>query len=382
MKILFQSRVDLYNPAGGDTAQMEQTKKALEELDPNIKIDISAKLRDSKITNYDIVHLFNLDWVCETYLQVEWAKFNKKPVVLSAIHHSEDEVKIFEDKARYDIRRVYNFVIRSQQWRDMGKNLYRSIFNFKKLYPTLVQLFMGIRNQQKQILRMADMVLVQTNKEAEDIKKDFQIEDFKWSKVVNGVNTEIFNNPDIKNFKKPANGDMILNVGRIEPRKNQIKLIEAFEKLRLEHKIYKDAILVFIGAYNDHSYEYKYRFDSAVKGNPNIYYMGKMKSEEVASAMAQAKVYVQPSWFETTGLVSIEAALAGARVVATGERIKEYLGDGAVYCDPASAASIKNAIIRSFEKSFDSADLKQKMLNHYSWNQVAKETLQIYNGLL
>src|SRR3990167_643506 len=164
----------------------------------------------------------------------------------------------------------------------MGKNLYRSLFNYRKLYPTLVQLFMGIRNQQKEILKMADIVLVQTKKEVEDIKKDFEFTDFKWKKVVNGINTEIFNNPNQKIFEKPVkSADMILNVGRIEPRKNQLKLMEAFEDLQKNNKKYEKAILVFIGAYNDHSYEYKYRFNKSVKGNPNIYYLGNMKSEEV-----------------------------------------------------------------------------------------------------
>ncbi len=48
MKILYQSRVDLYNPRGGDTAQMEHTKSAIETLDPSIKIDI---INDPQVEN-------------------------------------------------------------------------------------------------------------------------------------------------------------------------------------------------------------------------------------------------------------------------------------------------------------------------------------------
>ena len=71
MKVLFQSRVDLYNPKGGDTIQMEQTKKAIEAIDPSIKIDISTNVMDKDINKYDIVHLFNLDWIPETYIQAK-----------------------------------------------------------------------------------------------------------------------------------------------------------------------------------------------------------------------------------------------------------------------------------------------------------------------
>ena len=237
MKILFQSRVDLYNPRGGDTFQIEKTKSAIEKLDPSIKIDISLNLHEKNISDYDIVHLFNIDWVCETYMQAKFAKDNNKPLVISAIHHSYKEVLDFENYARYDIRRIYNLIVKSQSLRDVGKNVYRSLFNVKKLYPTLMQVLMGIRNQQRKILQMSDVVLVQTASEAKDLFSDFGTKDFVSSVVVNGVDAEIFDKPSRSPFQKffmekysidISKKKVLLNVGRIEPRKNQLNLITAF----------------------------------------------------------------------------------------------------------------------------------------------------------
>jgi len=388
MNILFQSRVDMYNPRGGDTLQMEQTKAAIERLYPTIHIDIIPKVRVKDINKYDVVHLFNLDWICETYLQAKWAKKHNKPIVLSAIHHSEDEVRRFEKDARFDIRRLYNVFFPFQAYRDMGKNVYRSLFNKEKIYPTFVQLTRGIRSQQKEILKLSSVVLVQTEKEAHDIKKDFGVENINWRKVVNGVNTKVFSSPDQSKFFELlknrfgeslyAKKKLLLNVGRVEPRKNQLKIIEAFEKLQKEVK--EKWILVFIGAMGIHSIEYNLRFKARVSRNKSIFFVGPQSQEVVASAMAQNGVYVHPSWFETTGLVGLEATLAGMPVVGVGERMKEYLGEMAEYCDPSDVLSIKNAILKA-SKIKIGKDYRDMIKEKFSWDQTAKQTVEVYKNL-
>ena len=390
MKILFQSRVDLYNPRGGDTFQIEKTKSAIEKLDQSIKIDISLNLHEKNISDYDIVHLFNIDWICETYIQAKNAKRHNKPLVVSAIHHSYKEVLDFENYARYDIRRLYNFFISSQPLRDVGKNLYRSFFNIKKLYPTILQVLMGIRNQQRRILQMADIVLVQTKAETKDLVSDFGTKDFKSSIVVNGVDAEIFNKQSRSPFQKffmekysidISNKKIILNVGRIEPRKNQLNLIKAFEMLK-ESKTFDDYFLIFVGDLTERSLEYIYRFNHAISKADDVYYVGPLPQHMLASAMSQDGIYVHPSWFETTGLVSLEATLAGMTPVVSGDRVKEYLGDYGYYCDPKSPLSIKNAILKASESTKDYSSLKKRILGEFTWDNVALQTIAIYKSLL
>lgn len=390
MKILFQSRVDLYNPRGGDTFQVEKTKSAIEKLDPSIKIDISLNVHEKNIFDYDIVHLFNIDWVCETYMQAKFAKDHHKPLVISAIHHSYKEVLDFENYARYDIRRIYNLLVKSQSLRDVGKNVYRSFFNVRKLYPTLMQVLMGIRNQQRKILQMSDVVLVQTKSESEDLISDFGTKDFVSSVVVSGVDAEIFNKPSRSPFQKYfmekysidiSKKKVLLNVGRIEPRKNQLNLIKAFEMLK-ESETFNDYILVFVGNLTERSPEYIYRFNSAISKNDDIHYVGPLPQQMLASAMSQDGIYVHPSWFETTGLVSLEATLAGMTPVVSGDRVKEYLGDYGYYCDPKSPESIKNAILKASESSKNTDELRKRILREFTWDNAALQTIAIYKSLL
>lgn len=388
MKVLFQSRVDIFDKRGGDTVQMEYTKKYIEGLNKGVFVDIKPSINEINIDDYDIVHVFNIDWVCETYMQVMWAKNHGKIVVLSAIHHSEKEVKRFENEARYDIRRIYNFLIPWQSTRDVSKNIYRSMTDKRKIKPTFKQVKMGIRNQQREIIKNTDLVLVQTDKEADDIAIDFKTEGFKWAKVVNGVNADLFldSKPDLfVNYMKENHNiepkNIMISVGRVEPRKNWLRIIEVFEQLKTSDE-FKDWILVFIGDYNKNHKEYLWRFNKKVKENPDIYYLGRQSQELVASAFSMDGVFLNPSWFETTGLVALESAIAGMRPVVTGDRIKEYLGEEAVYCDPGDSLTIKNAIIKA--SKFGKLAETQRLLikGNYSWENTAKQTLSVYNSLL
>jgi glycosyltransferase involved in cell wall biosynthesis len=389
MKVLYQSRVDLYNPRGGDTAQMEHTKSAIEVLDSSIKIDIKAEIEPKDINDYDIVHLFNLDWIPETYSQAKWAHQHGKKIVLSAIHHSEQEVIKYEKNAAYDMRRIYNFIFRSQQSKDVGKNIYRSITYPKKLMPTLGQIFHGFRNQQREVLKMSDIVLVQTEKEAEDIKTDFNFEDFKFKKIVNGVDLKVFENasPDRFNqlirtkFNFGISGKkIILSVGRIEPRKNQLSLIQAFNEIQASGQL-QDYYLIFIGAMTKNSFEYVNKFKDAISENKKVLYVDVQPQEVVASAMSHEGVYVHTSWFETTGLVTLEAAFSNMGVVATGERTKEYLNDSAYYCEPDNLESIKNAILNAVFKPKKLDNMRSEISDQYSWENTAKQTIEVYKNL-
>lgn len=71
MKVLFQSRKTLYSVPGGDTTQIMKTKEFLEKL--GVIVDVSLELTPD-VSEYDVVHVFNLMRPQELYLQVKNAK--------------------------------------------------------------------------------------------------------------------------------------------------------------------------------------------------------------------------------------------------------------------------------------------------------------------
>ena len=107
-----------------------------------------------------------------------------------------------------------------------------------------------------------------------------------------------------------------------------------------------------------------------------------MNSESLASAYHAAKVHALPSWFETPGLVNLEAGLAECNIVATDKgSTKEYLLDYAWYCDPASTTSIRRAVLDAFSAK-KSPDLRKFILANFSWEQAAEKTLRVYERVL
>ncbi|PIS22935.1 hypothetical protein COT49_02495 [candidate division WWE3 bacterium CG08_land_8_20_14_0_20_40_13] len=373
MKILFQSRLDLFDKKGGDTVQILETKKSLDDLGVNVDINCSL---NTNVSAYDIVHVFNLDWVSEPYLQIKNAKAQGKKVVLSPIHHSLAEFEIYERLNRWGLSKIGNLIIPSQPARDVAKNLFKGVIYHKKLYPALMQLALGIRNEQKRAVALSDYVLVQTDLEALDLKNDYKTNDFRWKKVINGINPTKFSEAqDVVKEK------IILSVGRIEPRKNQINTALAFLDARNKGE-FKDYKMVFIGWFNHHHPTYSRKFKSIIDKKPFFEYLGFVEQERLCALYHESQIFCVPSWFETTGLVFLEAAICGIpSLVASGDRSREYLNDNAIYCDPSSVISISNSLIKAqlptVQKNFPEFIKKT-----YTWENCAKQTIEVYKEIL
>jgi glycosyltransferase involved in cell wall biosynthesis len=373
MKVLMLGRIGLMEARGGDRIQVENTASELRKL--GVEVDIRTDMK-FKPWDYDLIHVFQLDWTPETYLYAKKVIKYKKPLVLSPIHHNVEEVKKFDDEFVFDFRRLSKFLFKDQFNRDTFKNVYRAIFNPKMIIPTLCSIFVGFKNSQRKILEMADVVLVQTVKEAEDLKRTFDI-DFKWHKVLNGVGKAFIEPKKYENKFKFEN--YIICVGRIEPRKNQTSIIEAVKRFRDEEK--KDVQLVLIGQM---SLIKHFEFNNLMKGYFKkydwIHHVNGVSYNDMPSYYHFAKVCVSASWFETTGLTSLEALYCGTNSVAAGLRAKEYLGGYASFCKPDDIESIKIAIKKEYNAPRPVIDAKIK--EEYTWKNAAKKTFEVYNEVL
>jgi len=142
-----------------------------------------------------------------------------------------------------------------------------------------------------------------------------------------------------------------------------------------------DLNLLFVGKVSRRHPEYAWRFKRLVRKYDWIYHISSIPYEKMGSCYAAAKVHVLASWFETTGLVNLEAALAGTSVVATGERAREYLADFAEYCDPGDSASISEAVLAAWRKPFD-PEFREHILENFTWQRAAEQTLAAYREIV
>jgi len=172
MKILFQSRIDLFNRRGGDTVQMEKTAEELEKLGVQVEIDNSP---NKDLFEYDLVHLFNIDWPANVYLCAQNARNQGKPIVLSPIHHSFQEIERYESEYKFGLRRIVNFVFEKREQREKFKDFCRMIADPKKTSSTVTEFKKGILDEQRELLEMSAAILVQTEAEVGDIEEDFGV---------------------------------------------------------------------------------------------------------------------------------------------------------------------------------------------------------------
>ena len=149
--------------------------------------------------------------------------------------------------------------------------------------------------------------------------------------VPNGVNVEKFPfNPSLE-----KDDHLVICVARIEGRKNHINLIKALNNTRFK--------LVLIGAPAPNQGDY-YRECRSIAAD-NVHFLDRVPQEELLEYYQRAKVHVLPSWFETTGLSSIEATVMHCNIVITDRGdTREYFGSDAFYCDPVDPQSILTAI--------------------------------------
>ncbi len=127
----------------------------------------------------------------------------------------------------------------------------------------------------------------------------------------------------------------IVSIGRFEPHKNQLGMIRALRD--------EPVTVTFVGhAHPDHP-DYLEQCRSEAPSHWRILVGASLA--ELVEVTQRSRVHLLGSWFETTGLVSLEAALTGAAAVSSSRGYtRSCLGEWATYFDPADAPGVRGAV--------------------------------------
>lgn len=225
------------------------------------------------------------------------------------------------------------------------------------------------------VCKAADLVLPNTASEAGLIRDGFGIPDENITVVPNGVDSrflgaspELFRSEyDVKNFT--------LFVGDASARRKNVLTL-------LQQHTPTDKPLVIIGKFDQS--DYSRRCIEMINSRENVLYLGPLTHDDpmLASAYAAADVFTLPSQFETPGIAALEAALAGCKIAITNVGgTREVFGNHAAYIDPENKTSIMRAIRNAHEKPGDGS-LKNRILENYTWESTAKQTLEAYKRII
>lgn len=354
MNVLFISRATLRSTPGGDTVQMEKTAAALQKHGVTVTISLAdEKIRDYK--SFDLIHFFNIIRPADILLHIRKSRL---PFLVSPVYveYKEQEYN-GSPLSGQNILGVF-----SANSREYLKCIARMIKNGEQIVSP-EYLVMGHKRSIRYILKRCSLLLPNSESEYRRLSTDFKTAG-AYAVIPNAVDTALFY-PEA-NPVRPEN--TVLCVARFEPRKNQLNLIRALSGT--------DWQLTLAGnvAPNHQGY---YEQCRAAAGD-NVRFVDFLPQEALPEVYRQHKVHVLASWFETTGLSSLEAAACGCNIVVSDKGdTRDYFSENAFYCHPGSPETILNAVVNASRAGENTAFL-QEIAQTYCWENTAKRTLEAY----
>ena len=377
-RVLLCGRPDLLAKPGGDTRQIQTLRRALGG-ETGLCLDLAPDC-----AGYDVVHVFNLSRPVEPALQAQHARRLGAPVVCTPI---------FQDLWRYNRwgRVGSGRAVFSALGRDDGRlEDLRALVNLLRAGPAELRrrpgLCAGLARHglwgsggcsavdlQRRLLARSQAVVFNSRLEEQSVLRCLGLssKDINGEVVPVGIDPTELEDADPAPFSRRFGLErFVLSVGRIEDLKNQLTLIEALADLPVP--------LVIVGGVNPRHRWYNRSLERAAAARPSTMILRGLPRTELISAMAAAAVHVLPSWFETAGLTSLEAALTGCAVVSTDSGYAQaYLGSEAHYCDPGDPGSIREAVEAALLRG-PSEELRQRILDRFTVDASAAAMARIY----
>lgn len=354
-----QTRPGVFSQPGGDTVLASQLQEHLRRAGVHVDIDADGTKRPE---DYDLVHLFNFATPEHTESLARRVAGAGVPYVVTAL---------YEDQPRF-----YNQMMALY----MGLRHYVSHGQIRAQWLSLMDAVKTCapsqRTENTWTAEHAAALLATGYAEKKAILRDYPkaapIHTFQCGSDVASVSF------DPKLFTQQYGlSDFVLCVGRLETRKNQLMLLKALE----------DSDLTVVFATSGFTYQPEYeQLCRAFKRKGKTIFLPRLEPAMLASAYAAARVHALPSWYELPGLVSIEAARAGAAVMTSDfGTIRDYLGSDAYYAAPDDAEGIRRAVTAAFEEYPTRIAIRESIqirLSHLTWENAARQTVQVYQAVL
>ena len=183
--------------------------------------------------------------------------------------------------------------------------------------------------------------------------------------------------------KHGIEGEFLLYVGAIQPRKNIPRLLSAFAKVKCEKRIPHKLVIV-----GPRSWLAEASFSSLEKNaaRKDVIITGYVPSEHLPYFYNAAAAFVYVSMCEGFGLPIVEAMACGTPTITSrGSSLEEIAGDGAVLVDPLD----EDAIAGAMESVVSDSDLRGRLRElglarsrEFSCRKMAMQTQDIYRSLM
>ncbi len=232
--------------------------------------------------------------------------------------------------------------------------------------------------------RRARRVIAVSESTKQDLVKIYGISPAKIDVVHNGVDTSFQPLPadQVAAFRqqKGLPDRFMLFVGTLEPRKNVVRLVEAYARLSKERPP-----LVLVGG-RGWFYDEIFGRVKALELTDEVHFPGFVPAEDLPLWYNAADLFVYPSVYEGFGLPVLEAMACGTAVItSTASSLPEVVGEAGKLVDPTDTDGLATAMEqvlgdRELQEQMQAAGLVQA--GGFSWEKAARQTVDSYRQAL
>lgn len=247
----------------------------------------------------------------------------------------------------------------------------------------------------KSFCEKADRIIAVSQSSKDDLVSLYGVKDEKIRVIHSGIDEKFEvinrNNPDLvatkEKYELPYK--FILYLGVIEPRKNLVGIIRAFNHLQKtalknnDENITKYFLVIAgeKGWLNDEIYNEIER--SAFRNK--ILVINSIPDEDKKFVFNLATLFVYPSFFEGFGFPPLEAMRCGVpAIVSNNSSLPEVVGKGAIMIDPDKPDEVWRAmreILSNEELYQEMKELGLQQAQKFSWQKTAQEFLKIVKSM-
>ncbi|MEE8354136.1 MAG: glycosyltransferase family 1 protein [Dehalococcoidales bacterium] len=226
-------------------------------------------------------------------------------------------------------------------------------------------------------LKRADHIIATSRHTAGDLVRHLGIPEERITPIYNGVNHGVFT----PNSHRPLDEPYVLYVGSERPRKNLVRLLEAFAELKKELPNLK---LVKVGPAG-RRVRYRHATERIVERlglQGEVTFHDYVPEEELAGFYRGAALLAYPSYYEGFGLPPLEAMCSGCPVVTSDtSSLPEVVGDAGILVSPHETGGW----VRAMRRVLTDGQLREEMVRRgierardFSWDKAARATEEVY----
>ncbi|MBO3101403.1 glycosyltransferase family 4 protein [Cellulomonas fengjieae] len=170
----------------------------------------------------------------------------------------------------------------------------------------------------------------------------------------------------------------VLWCGTLEPRKNVVRLVEAFARARAARLIEHDLVLVGPAGWGGSGAQVEQALSVLPAGA--VHMLGRLDDADLQTAYAAASAFAFPSLWEGFGMPVLEAMAHGVPVVTSaGTSMAEFAGSSAQLVDPLDVDAIAAGLVRAVSVAAPSAELVETAAG-FTWEASARAHVAVYRA--